>query len=120
MAYASGAFDTRDNLSDHGGPASLVIDLHGVTLRLLAARHGTHFQGLAEASRRLPWPLPCASWDLFSGLCWQTTPTTRRRRRGLAGKAAAFPAWFGRGLAAGYFDERKSVSEVESKGDDRT
>ena len=36
----------------------------------------------AEASRRLPWPLPCASWDLFSGLCWQTTPTTRRPRLG--------------------------------------
>ena len=38
----------------------------------------------------------------------------------IAGMLNVWRVFTGRGLAAGYFDERKSVSEVESKGDDRT
>ena len=38
----------------------------------------------------------------------------------IAGMLNVWRVFTGRGLAAGYFDECKSVSEVESKGDDRT
>ena len=38
----------------------------------------------------------------------------------IAGMLNVWRVFTGRGLAAGYFDERKSASEVKSKGDDRT
>ena len=38
----------------------------------------------------------------------------------IAGMLNVWRVFTGRGLAAGYFDERKSSSEVKSKGDDRT
>ena len=38
----------------------------------------------------------------------------------IAGMLNVWRVFTGRGLAAGYFEERKSASEVKSKGDDRT
>ena len=38
----------------------------------------------------------------------------------IAGMLNVWRVFTGRGLAAGYLDERKSLSEVKSKGDDRT
>ena len=38
----------------------------------------------------------------------------------IAGMLNVWRVFTGRGLAAGYFDERKSAAEVKSKGDHRT
>ena len=38
----------------------------------------------------------------------------------IAGMLNVWRVFTGRGLAAGYFDERKGASVVKSKGDDRT